>query len=88
MRVVLAEDLYLLRSGLERLLLAHGFDVVASVDNAPELLRALTGATPDVDDRDIRLLIKQRAQQGRAVVDGFRYVEAMLLDQAGQAFPQ
>ena len=55
MRVVLAEDLYLLRSGLERLLLAHGFDVVASVDNAPELLRALTGAQPDVAVVDVRL---------------------------------
>jgi DNA-binding NarL/FixJ family response regulator len=55
MRVVLAEDLYLLRSGLERLLLAHGFDVVASVDNAPELLRALTGAKPDVAVVDVRL---------------------------------
>jgi DNA-binding NarL/FixJ family response regulator len=55
MRVVLAEDLYLLRSGLERLLQAHGFDIVASVDNAPELLRALTGVKPDVAVVDVRL---------------------------------
>ena len=33
MRVVIAEDLALLRDGLERLLRDNGFDVVAAVDN-------------------------------------------------------
>jgi DNA-binding NarL/FixJ family response regulator len=55
MRVVLAEDLYLLRSGLERLLAAHGFDVIGSVDNAPELLKTLVTAIPDVAVVDVRL---------------------------------
>ena len=55
MRVVLAEDLYLLRTGLERLLAACGFEVIESVDNGPELLRALVGKRPDVAVVDIRL---------------------------------
>jgi DNA-binding NarL/FixJ family response regulator len=54
-RVVLAEDLYLLRTGLERLLSACGFEVIESVDNGPELLRALVGKRPDVAVVDIRL---------------------------------
>jgi DNA-binding NarL/FixJ family response regulator len=54
-RVVLAEDLYLLRTGLERLLDACGFEVIESVDNGPELLRALVDKRPDVAVVDIRL---------------------------------
>ena len=41
MRVVLGEDLTLLRDGLIRLLTAYGMEVVAAVDSGPELLRAL-----------------------------------------------
>jgi DNA-binding NarL/FixJ family response regulator len=55
MRVVLAEDLYLLRTGLERLLAACGFEVIESVDNGPALLRALVDKRPDVAVVDIRL---------------------------------
>ncbi|MFG2696286.1 response regulator [Kitasatospora sp. NPDC048407] len=55
MRVVLAEDLFLLRDGLSRTLAEHGFDVVAAVDNGPELLRALRELRPDVAVVDIRL---------------------------------
>ena len=55
MRVVLAEDLYLLRTGLERLLEAHGFDVIESVDNGPALIRALVQEKPDVAVVDVRL---------------------------------
>jgi DNA-binding NarL/FixJ family response regulator len=55
MRVVLAEDLYLLRTGLERLLAACGFEVIESVDNGPALLRALVDKQPDVAVVDIRL---------------------------------
>ncbi|UGQ08906.1 response regulator transcription factor [Yinghuangia sp. ASG 101] len=55
MRVVLAEDLALLRDGLVRLLEAHGFEIVAAVDNGPELLRALTEKNPDVAVVDVRL---------------------------------
>ncbi|MQY11152.1 Transcriptional regulatory protein DegU [Streptomyces sp. RB5] len=55
MRVVLAEDLFLLRDGLVRLLEAHGFTVVAAVDNGPELSRALSTADLDVAVVDVRL---------------------------------
>ncbi|GGO25349.1 DNA-binding response regulator [Microbispora rosea subsp. aerata] len=55
MRVVLAEDLHLLREGLVALLRAHGFDVVAAVESGPELLAALIGERPDVAVVDVRL---------------------------------
>ncbi|MFF7243328.1 LuxR C-terminal-related transcriptional regulator [Embleya sp. NPDC008237] len=55
MRLVLAEDLALLRDGLVRLLQAHGFEIVAAVDNGPELLRALVEHKPDVAVVDVRL---------------------------------
>jgi DNA-binding NarL/FixJ family response regulator len=54
-RVVIAEDLALLRDGLIRLLTAHGFEVVEAVDNGPSLLRALTSHRPDVAVVDVRL---------------------------------
>lgn len=54
-RVVIGEDLFLLRDGLARLLTAHGFEVVAAVGSAPELLRALTGLRPDIGIVDVRL---------------------------------
>jgi DNA-binding NarL/FixJ family response regulator len=54
-RVVLAEDLFLLRDGLIRLLEAHGFTLAAAVDNGPDLVRALREAKPDVAVVDVRL---------------------------------
>ncbi|MFD0905554.1 response regulator transcription factor [Actinomadura sediminis] len=55
MRVVIAEDLALLRDGLIRLLEAFGCEVVEAVDNGPSLLRALTTHRPDVAVVDVRL---------------------------------
>ncbi|HEY1640735.1 MAG TPA: response regulator transcription factor [Streptosporangiaceae bacterium] len=55
MRVVIAEDLFLLRDGLTRLLQAHGLEVVAAVDNGTDLLAALTRDRPDVAIVDVRL---------------------------------
>ncbi len=55
MRVVIAEDLALLRDGLIRLLSASGLQVVEAVDNGPMLLRALTDHRPDVAGVDVRL---------------------------------
>ncbi|WP_283134352.1 response regulator transcription factor [Rhizohabitans arisaemae] len=55
MRVVLAEDLFLLRDGLTHLLQAHGFEIVAAVESGPELLRALVERHPDVAVVDVRL---------------------------------
>jgi DNA-binding NarL/FixJ family response regulator len=54
-RVVVAEDLFLLREGLVRLLEAHDCEIVAAVDNGPSLLRALTEQQPDVAVVDVRL---------------------------------
>ena len=55
MRVVIAEDLALLRDGLTRLLQAFDFEVVGSVDNGPALLPALMSHRPDVAVVDVRL---------------------------------
>jgi DNA-binding NarL/FixJ family response regulator len=54
-RVVLAEDLTLLRDGLIRLLTAYRHEVVAAVDNGPALLAALVEHRPDVAVVDVRL---------------------------------
>ncbi|MEU5087826.1 response regulator transcription factor [Streptomyces sp. NPDC021356] len=55
MRVVLAEDLFLLRDGLVRLLEAHDFEIAAAVGTGPELARALAELEPDVAVVDVRL---------------------------------
>ncbi|HEY2506426.1 MAG TPA: response regulator transcription factor [Streptosporangiaceae bacterium] len=55
MRVVVAEDLFLLRDGLVRLLEAHGFEIAAAVADAPGLLDALLEQKPDVAIVDVRL---------------------------------
>jgi DNA-binding NarL/FixJ family response regulator len=54
-RVVLAEDLFLLREGLSRLLAAHDFEIVAAVEDGPSLLRALIDHRPDVAVVDVRM---------------------------------
>ncbi len=55
MRVVIAEDLFLLRDGLTRLLEAHGFEVIAAVETGEELLTAVLADKPDVAIVDVRL---------------------------------
>jgi DNA-binding NarL/FixJ family response regulator len=55
LRVVVAEDLFLLRDGLTRLLTAHDFEIAAAVDSAPGLLGALLEHRPDVAVVDVRL---------------------------------
>jgi len=54
-RVVIAEDLFLLRDGLVRMLEAFDFEIAAAVDNGPELSRALAELAPDVAVVDVRL---------------------------------
>ncbi|MFB7666033.1 response regulator [Kitasatospora sp. NPDC056138] len=77
MRVVLAEDLFLLRDGLVRTLGEHGFDVVAAVDNGPSLRKALLDHRPDVAVVDVRLPPSytdeglQAALEARRQVPGF-----------------
>lgn len=55
MRVVIAEDLFLLRDGLTRLLEAHGLEVTQAVDNGPGLVAAVVAYRPDVAVVDVRL---------------------------------
>lgn len=55
MRIVVAEDLYLLRDGLVRLLEAYGHAVVAAVADGPATVRALAEHRPDVAVIDVRL---------------------------------
>ncbi len=55
MRVAIAEDSVLLREGLGRLLADDGFDVVASCEDADDLLTAISSYPPDVTIIDIRL---------------------------------
>ena len=69
MRVVLAEDLALLRDGLIRLLEANDFEVVEAVDNGPSLLRALLTHRPDVAVVDVRLPPTFTDEGLRAAID-------------------
>lgn len=55
MRVVIAEDLFLLRDGLARMLVAHGLEISAAVDNGDDLITAVTTEAPDVAIVDVRL---------------------------------
>jgi DNA-binding NarL/FixJ family response regulator len=71
-RVVIAEDLALLRDGLERLLRDNGFDVVAAVDNADDLLRIVATEKPDIALVDIRLPPTFRDEGVRAAIEARR----------------
>ena len=89
MRVVIAEDLFLLRDGLVRLLKAHGFEITEAVGTGPELLRALLEHQPDVAIVDVRLpptftdeglqaaLAARRQVPGLPVVGLSQYVEQL-----------
>jgi DNA-binding NarL/FixJ family response regulator len=54
-RVVIAEDLALLREGIMRLLGEHGFEVVAAVEDGEALVAAVEEHDPDVCVVDVRL---------------------------------
>jgi DNA-binding NarL/FixJ family response regulator len=68
MRVVIAEDLALLRDGLTRLLRDNGFDVVAAVEDGDALVRTVTGHKPDIAIVDIRLPPSFRDEGVRAAL--------------------
>jgi DNA-binding NarL/FixJ family response regulator len=55
MRIVIAEDLLLLRDGLVRMLTDTGHEVVAAVATAPELEEAVAAHAPDLSIVDVRL---------------------------------
>jgi DNA-binding NarL/FixJ family response regulator len=76
-RIVIAEDLALLRDGLIRLLAAHDFEVVEAVDNGPSLLRALTSHRPDVAVVDVRLPPTFTDEGLRAAIEARRQVPGL-----------
>jgi DNA-binding NarL/FixJ family response regulator len=88
-RVVVAEDLFLLRDGLVRLLGAHGFEIAAAVEDAPGLVAALVDQRPDVAIVDVRLpptftddglraaLLARREVPGLPVLVLSQYVEQL-----------
>lgn len=55
MRVVLAEDQFLLRDGLTRLLTSHDIDVVAAVARGDEIVPAIEVHRPDLALLDVRM---------------------------------
>ena len=68
MRVVICEDLALLRDGLKRLLQDNGMEVVAEVDNGDHFVSAAVGHRPDVCVVDVRLPPTFRDEGIRAAV--------------------
>ncbi len=84
MRVVIAEDLALLRDGLTRLLHAFDFEVVGSVDNGPALLPALMNHRPDVAVVDVRLpptFTDEGARAARRIKEEHPSLGVLLLSQ-------
>ena len=55
MRIVIAEDVVLMRAGLARLLADRGFEVVGEAEDASELLRLVARARPDAAIVDIKM---------------------------------
>jgi DNA-binding NarL/FixJ family response regulator len=68
-RVVIAEDLALLRDGMARLLEDNGFEVVAAVGDADALVHAVKREQPDVAIVDIRLPPSFRDEGLRAALE-------------------
>ena len=69
MRVVIAEDLALLRDGLTRLLRDNDFEVVDAVTDGDALVHAVLRETPDVAIVDVRLPPEFRDEGLRAALE-------------------
>ncbi|MCP2336761.1 response regulator transcription factor [Actinomadura rupiterrae] len=68
MRILIAEDLYLLRDGMVRLVEAFGHQVVATASTGPETLDALLRWRPDVSIVDVRMPPSQSDEGLRAAL--------------------
>ena len=69
MRIVIAEDLVLLREGLAALLTDHGHEVVAMVGDGPALLAAAAEHAPDLAVVDVRMPPTQLDEGLRAALE-------------------
>lgn len=74
MRVVIAEDLALLRDGIVRLLRDHGIEVAAAVEDGDALVEAVVRERPDVAVVDVRLPPSFRDEGLRAALEARRRV--------------
>jgi DNA-binding NarL/FixJ family response regulator len=74
MRVVIAEDLALLRDGMIRLLRDNGHEVVAAVEDGEALVRAVAGHKPDIAVCDVRLPPSFRDEGVRAALEARKRV--------------
>ncbi|MEV0616504.1 response regulator transcription factor [Nonomuraea sp. NPDC050404] len=77
MRVLVAEDLYLLRDGMIRLLAAYGHEVVATAATGPETLDAMLTRRPDVSIVDVRMPPTQSDEGLRAALAARREVPGL-----------
>ena len=77
MRVVIAEDLALLREGISRLLNEHGFEVVAAVADGEAFLAAVDEHRPDVCVVDVRLPPGFKDEGVRAALEARRRIEGL-----------
>ncbi|MGW2668007.1 response regulator transcription factor [Streptomyces sp. NPDC001272] len=68
MRIAVAEDLYLLRDGMVRLIEAFGHEVVATAATGPGTLEALRTHRPDVSVIDVRMPPTQSDEGLRAAL--------------------
>jgi DNA-binding NarL/FixJ family response regulator len=69
MRVVIAEDLALLREGIASLLKDHGYEVPAAVGDAEALLSAAAEHRPDLAIIDVRMPPTQTDEGVRAAIE-------------------
>jgi DNA-binding NarL/FixJ family response regulator len=76
-RVVIAEDLFLLREGMASMLKEHGFDVAEAVGDGPSLLQALVNQRPDVAIVDVRLPPAYTDEGLRAALQARRQVPGL-----------
>jgi len=76
-RVVIAEDLALLRDGLVRLLEDAGFEVAAAVGDGSGLLRVAVTEKPDVAVVDVRLPPTFRDEGLRAAIEARRRIPTL-----------
>jgi DNA-binding NarL/FixJ family response regulator len=76
-RVVIAEDLFLLRDGLTRLLEAHGLEVTGAVDKGPDLVACVVADKPDIAVVDVRMPPTFTDEGLRAALEARRLVPGL-----------